>query len=68
MSDLTSSAHVALAGNTPQGETQWIRSAADVTRLVNNSNASRSNARIVIAIALGGVFPMPTISVRWPWY
>ena len=56
MTDLASPAHVAQAGNVPTGETKWIRSAADVSGLVNNSNESRSNARIVIAIALGGVF------------
>ncbi|WP_029685613.1 MFS transporter [Tatumella saanichensis] len=33
-----------------------IRNAADVSRLVNNSTHSKSNARIIVAIALGGVF------------
>ncbi|WP_321858126.1 MFS transporter [Paraburkholderia tropica] len=33
-----------------------IRSAADVSRLVNAGGAPGSNARIVVAIALGGVF------------
>lgn len=33
-----------------------IRSAADVSQLVNDSTQARSNARIVIGIALGGVF------------
>ena len=33
-----------------------IRSAADVSRLVNSGTAKRSDARIVVAIALGGVF------------
>ncbi|MCR0999270.1 MFS transporter [Serratia rubidaea] len=33
-----------------------IRSAADVSRLVNSGAAKRSDARIVVAIALGGVF------------
>ncbi|CAI0940944.1 Inner membrane metabolite transport protein ydjE [Serratia rubidaea] len=33
-----------------------IRSAADVSRLVNSGAARRSDARIVVAIALGGVF------------
>ncbi|PAW37182.1 MFS transporter [Pantoea vagans] len=56
MSDLTSSAHVATAGSSPGGETQWIRSAADVSRLVNSGDSARNNARIVVAIALGGVF------------
>ena len=56
MSDLTSSAHVATAGSSPGGETEWIRSAADVSRLVNSGDSARNNARIVVAIALGGVF------------
>jgi len=39
MTDLTSSsAHVALTGNRPEGETQWIRSAADVSRLINSGD------------------------------
>lgn len=33
-----------------------IRSAADVARLVNDGGAAVSNARIVVAIALGGIF------------
>jgi len=33
-----------------------IRSAADITRLVNQGASTLSDARIVIAIALGGVF------------
>lgn len=33
-----------------------IRNAADVSRLVNSGAAKRSDARIVVAIALGGVF------------
>ncbi|HEI8865817.1 TPA: MFS transporter [Serratia odorifera] len=33
-----------------------IRSAADVARLVNGGAAKRNDARIVVAIALGGVF------------
>jgi len=56
MTEITSSAHVALAGNAPTGEAFTIRQAADVSHLVNNSDQSRSNARIVIGIALGGVF------------
>ena len=56
MSDLISSAHVATAGRAPAGETQWIRNAADVSRLVNSGDSARNNARMVIAIALGGVF------------
>lgn len=56
MTDLISSAHVATTGSAPSGETQWIRSAADVSRLVNSGDSARNNARIVVAIALGGVF------------
>lgn len=33
-----------------------IRSAADVARLVNEGGAAVNNARMVVAIALGGVF------------
>ncbi|MCZ3114788.1 hypothetical protein NYZ21_20335, partial [Acinetobacter baumannii] len=33
-----------------------IRSAADVSQLVNQGGAQASNARMVVAIALGGVF------------
>ncbi|QKJ86489.1 MFS transporter [Paramixta manurensis] len=56
MTEQTSSAHVALTGEKPAGKTEWIRSAADVSQLVNNSTQARKNANIVIAIALGGVF------------
>lgn len=56
MTEITSSAHVALAGNAPTGEVLPIRKASDVSQLVNNSTHSGHNARIVIAIALGGVF------------
>lgn len=56
MSEFTSTAHVALAGETPSGKAEVIRSAADVSQLVNSSTQARSNARIVIGIALGGVF------------
>lgn len=34
----------------------FLRNAADVSRLVNQSSAAKSNARIIVAIALGGVF------------
>lgn len=56
MTDLTSKAHVATAGSAPLGEPITLRQAADVSRLVNTSTQARSNARIVIGIALGGVF------------
>lgn len=52
----TTSAHVAMAGNIPTGEPVIIREAADVSHLINTSTQSRNNARIVIGIALGGVF------------
>lgn len=41
------------SGNTSR---PLIRSAADVSNLVNSGAAAGSNARIVVAIALGGVF------------
>lgn len=56
MTDLLSSAHIATAGDTATGEAFTIRHAADVSHLVNTSTQARSNSRIVIAIALGGVF------------
>ncbi|WP_428945650.1 MFS transporter [Pantoea sp. FN060301] len=56
MTDFTSPAHVATAGSAPLGEPVTLRQAADVSRLVNSSTQARSNARIVIGIALGGVF------------
>ncbi|MEM6159916.1 MFS transporter [Erwinia sp. P6884] len=56
MTDFTSPAHVATAGSAPLGEPVTLRQAADVSRLVNTSTQARSNARIVIGIALGGVF------------
>ncbi|CAI0811788.1 MFS transporter [Serratia quinivorans] len=46
------------AGNTdlPTGEVVTLRSAADVSTLVNGGAAKSNNAHIVVAIALGGVF------------
>ena len=41
---------------TPTQNKATIRSAADVARLVNEGGAAVSNARLVVAIALGGVF------------
>lgn len=38
------------------GETAWIRQPADVSQLVNSSTQALGNGRIVVAIALGGVF------------
>jgi hypothetical protein len=40
----------------PDGDIQWVRSASDVSRLVNDGSQGRANARIVIGIALGGIF------------
>ncbi|GAA0504194.1 MFS transporter [Tatumella terrea] len=44
------------SGSTPPENDYTIHSAADVSRLVNNSTHGRTNARIIVAIALGGVF------------
>jgi MFS family permease len=33
-----------------------VRSASDVSRLVNDGSQGRANARIVVGIALGGIF------------
>ncbi len=41
----------------PGGEVKWIGSAADVSRLINEGSSGRNNARIVMGIALGGIFP-----------
>jgi MFS family permease len=47
----------ALDQNTPaDNQSVTIHSAADVSRLVNAGSDHRSHARIIIAIALGGVF------------
>ena len=54
MTDVLPTAAAAAPQNS--GEIQWVRSAADVSRLVNDATQARSNARIVIAIALGGIF------------
>ena len=43
------------SGEPPQ-EVHTISNAADVSNLVNNSTQARNNARIIMAIALGGVF------------
>ncbi|CAD6545064.1 Major myo-inositol transporter IolT [Paraburkholderia hiiakae] len=44
------------AGQAPGSQHAVIRSAQDVARIVSGGAAQGSNARIVIAIALGGVF------------
>lgn len=44
------------SGSSTPENNYTLRSAADVSRLVNNSTHARSNARIIVAIALGGVF------------
>lgn len=55
MTDVINAAPVAAAGS-PGGEVQWIRGAADVSRLINEGSSGRTNARIVMGIALGGIF------------
>jgi len=54
---LTMAQVAALDQNTPaDNQSVTIHSAADVSRLVNAGSDHRSHARIIIAIALGGVF------------
>src|SRR5476649_2004169 len=57
MSDSFTAAHAG-SGNTGSVSEApvFIRSAADITQLVNRGAAKLSDARVVIAIALGGVF------------
>ncbi|HED2411799.1 TPA: MFS transporter [Raoultella planticola] len=55
MTDVINADPVAGAGS-PGGEVQWIRGAADVSRLINEGSSGRNNARIVMGIALGGIF------------
>ncbi|WP_017345949.1 MFS transporter [Pantoea sp. A4] len=43
-------------GTASSSTVHTIRNAADVSQLVNNSTHGRSNARIIVAIALGGIF------------
>jgi len=56
MTEITDSTSLATAGKAPDGEIKWVRNAADVTQLVNEGSQGRANARIVIGIALGGIF------------
>ena len=56
MTEIADPTSLATAGNTPDGEIKWVRNAADVTQLVNEGSQGRANARIVIGIALGGIF------------
>lgn len=58
MSLLLTTAHVATLadGHSATGERHVIRSASDVSSLVNHHTDNRSHASIIIAIALGGVF------------
>ncbi|MCE1897146.1 MFS transporter, partial [Enterobacter hormaechei] len=44
------------AGHSPDGNIKWVRNASDVSRLVNDGSQGRANARIVVGIALGGIF------------
>ena len=55
MTDVINATPAAPAGSAG-GEVQWVRSAADVSRLINAGSGRRSNARIVMGIALGGIF------------
>lgn len=54
--DLALSPGTAANAAASSNSTATIRSAADVARLVNEGGAKVSNARMVVAIALGGVF------------
>ncbi|WP_260603626.1 MFS transporter, partial [Enterobacter hormaechei] len=56
MAEITDSTPLPAAGNTPDGDIRWVRSASDVSRLVNDGSQGRANARIVVGIALGGIF------------
>lgn len=60
MSTSFAASSAAVSGNHPHSAAgdnpAVIRSAADITRLVNQGASTLSDARIVIAIALGGVF------------
>lgn len=56
MAEITDTTPLSTAGSTPDGDIQWVRSASDVSRLVNDGSQGRANARIVVGIALGGIF------------
>ena len=56
MAEITDSTPLPAAANTPDGDIRWVRSASDVSRLVNDGSQGRANARIVVGIALGGIF------------
>lgn len=56
MTDVLTTSSPAPAAENTAGDVHWIRSAADVSTLVNQSDRPRTNARIVIGIALGGIF------------
>ncbi|HFL1538731.1 TPA: MFS transporter [Enterobacter asburiae] len=56
MAEITEPTPLSTAGSTPDGDIQWVRSASDVSRLVNDGSQGRANARIVVSIALGGIF------------
>lgn len=58
MSLLLSTAHTATldADMAPEGDPVFIKSAADISRLVNAGTQKRNHAGIIIGIALGGVF------------
>lgn len=56
MADITDTTPLSTPRHAADGDIQWVRSAADVSRLVNHGSQGRANARIVIGIALGGIF------------
>ena len=56
MADITDTTPLSTAGHSPDGDIKWVRNASDVSRLVNDGSQGRANARIVVGIALGGIF------------
>ena len=56
MAEITETTPLSTAGKRSDGDIQWVRSASDVSRPVNDGSQGRANARIVIGIALGGIF------------
>jgi len=56
MADITDTTPLSTAGHSPDGNIKWVRNASDVSRLVNDGSQGRANARIVVGIALGGIF------------
>lgn len=56
MAEITETTPLSTAEKHPDGDIKWVRSASDVSRLVNDGSQDRANARIVVGIALGGIF------------